>query len=74
MRRLIAAISLASLIMFPIHLAADTIVLKSGREIDAVKCRELGDQIKCQLRGGVWEHLNLVRLCSFIGMFAKTAT
>jgi hypothetical protein len=38
--------------MFPIHLAADTLVLKSGRKIDAVKCRELGDQIKCQLRGG----------------------
>ncbi len=53
MRHLIAAISLASLIMFPIHLVADTIVLKSGRKIDATKCWEDGDLVKCKVYGQV---------------------
>ena len=53
MRRLIATISLVSLIMFPIHLAADTIVLKSGRKIDATKCWEDGNLVKCKVYGQV---------------------
>ncbi len=53
MRNLIAAISLVSLIMFPIVSVADTITLNNGRIIDATKCWEDGDLVKCKVYGQV---------------------
>ena len=53
MRHSIAAISMLSLIMLPILSVADTIVLKSGRKIDATKCWEDGNLVKCKVYGQV---------------------
>jgi hypothetical protein len=53
MRLIVAAIGMLSLIMFPLLSVADTIVLKSGRKIDATKCWEDGDLVKCKVYGQV---------------------
>lgn len=49
MRQLLAAMSILSLIMFPIISVADTITLKNGRKVDPTKCWEDGDLVKCKV-------------------------
>lgn len=53
MKRLITAMAFALLMMLPAPGQADTITLKSGRQIDSTKCWESGDQLKCKIYGQV---------------------
>lgn len=53
MKNKLIAIAMISLWIVPLSSAADTIVLKSGRIIDAAKCWEDGDLVKCKIYGQV---------------------
>ena len=54
MRQIIfVAIILVSYMVYPLQSVADTIVLKSGRKINATKCWGSGDIIKCKIYGQV---------------------
>ena len=48
---LFVAIILVSCMVYTLQPGADTIVLKSGRTIEATKCWESGDIIKCKIYG-----------------------
>jgi hypothetical protein len=39
--------------LFPAHIQADTIILKGGRQINATKCWEDGELIKCKQYGAI---------------------
>jgi hypothetical protein len=53
MKAFLAALSLISLLLFPAYTQADTIILKSGRQINDSKCRGSGDQIRRKIYGQV---------------------
>jgi hypothetical protein len=51
MKGFLTAIGLISLIMCPVYSEADTILLKNGRKIEAARCWEDGDLIRCKIHG-----------------------